>query len=236
VDIFELRAVELERDGTRVIGPVDLKVGGCATFVIMGPSGSGKTSLLRLLNRLEDPSRGEVVYRGKSLESYDVELLRREVGMVFQRAELFEGTVEENLRFGPAIHGMEADVGELLRIVGLDESMLTRKVGTLSGGQAQRVSIGRSLAVKPQVLLLDEPTTGLDPTATHQVETAVRNLTREMEVTSVFVTHNVEQARRVGDRAVLLIDGRKVEEGSIDEILERPSDTRTALFIRGELE
>jgi putative ABC transport system ATP-binding protein len=232
--IFELEAAELERDSALLLGPIDWRVRQGVVSTILGPSGSGKTSLLRLLNRLDDPTAGRVSYSGKPIAEHDVGSLRREVAMVFQRAELFPGTVGDNLRFGPALHGIEVDPEEILDVVGLDKAMLGRDVGKLSEGQAQRVSIGRAISVKPQVLLLDEPTTGLDPTATLQIESLVKSLLRP-GITCVFVTHCVEQARRLGDDAILLIDGKKVEDGPMEQVLTRPRDPRTAKFIRGEL-
>jgi putative ABC transport system ATP-binding protein len=155
--------------------------------------------------------------------------------MVFQRPELFEGTIEDNLVFGPAMHGTCIDVGEVLELVSLPSSMLTQDVTTLSGGEAQKVSIGRALAVGPCALLLDEPTSGLDPTATFQIEALTKRLVESLGLTCVFVTHDVEQARRIGDSAILLIDGKKAEDGPMADVLTNPRDPRTLKFIRGEL-
>jgi putative ABC transport system ATP-binding protein len=155
--------------------------------------------------------------------------------MVFQRQELFEGTVKDNVLFGPGLHGMEVDLEEILDRVGLAADARDRDVATLSGGQAQKVVIARALAVDPGVLLLDEPTANLDPTSTLQIEEVVTHLSRELGLTCVFVTHNVEQAKRVGDSAVVLIEGQVVEVGPISDILANPRDPRTLRFARGEL-
>jgi putative ABC transport system ATP-binding protein len=202
---------------------------------ILGPSGSGKTSLLRLLNRLDDPASGRVYYKDRLISSCDVCTLRREVGMAFQRPELFEGTVEDNLRFGPDIHDIPIDIAEVLALIGLEVDILGQDAKTLSGGEAQKVSIGRAISVGPRILLLDEPTSGLDPTATLQIESLVKRLVSSLGLTCIFVTHYIEQARRMGDNAILLIDGRKVEEGAMSHFLNHPQDPRTLKFLRGEL-
>jgi putative ABC transport system ATP-binding protein len=155
--------------------------------------------------------------------------------MVFQRPELFEGTVRDNILFGTELHGINIDLREILSLVALDQGMLDRNVGTLSGGQAQKVSIGRTIAVGPRVLLLDEPTSGLDPTATLQIESLVTRLVSALGLTCVFVTHLIDQARRIGDSAVILIDGKKVEEGPLEEVFANPKDRRTKKFMEGEL-
>jgi putative ABC transport system ATP-binding protein len=234
--VFTLEDVKYAKGDDFVLGPIRWGVDERRVSTILGPSGSGKTSLLRLLNRLDDPSSGRICYGDIPIASMDVRVLRKEVGMVFQRPELFPGTVRHNLEFGPSLHGAMADVSEILSVVGLADRMLDRDVGTLSGGEAQKVSIGRAISVGPQVLLLDEPTSGLDPTSTLQIENLVRGLVGRLGLTCVFVTHDVAQARRVGDCAILIIDGKKVEEGPMEQVLGNPRDPRTAKFIRGELE
>jgi putative ABC transport system ATP-binding protein len=154
---------------------------------------------------------------------------------VFQRPELFEGTVRENIRFGEDVHEIRIDVEDILALVALDRDMLERDVSKLSGGQAQKVSIGRSIAVEPKVLLLDEPTSGLDPTATLQIESLVKGLVDKLGLTCVFVTHHIDQAKRLGDMAMIIIDGQKVEEGRVPDVLDNPEDPRTHKFVRGEL-
>jgi ABC-type methionine transport system ATPase subunit len=233
--MFRLIDVGLVRAGKTVLDSIDWRIESGSISVVMGPTGSGKTSALRLLNRLDDPSSGEILYGGKPISSYDVRALRREVSMVLQTAELFEGTVEENLVFGPSIHGLSGDVNDVISLVGLDPGLLRRDVRTLSVGQAQKVSIARAVAVGPRVLLLDEPTAALDPTSTLQTESLVRHLVRSMGITCVFVTHNVEQAKRIANHAILIIDGTKVEEGTMVELATRPHDPRTSKFMRGEL-
>ena len=235
MDIFRLEDIHLTRGTTEVLRGVGWCVPESRISVILGPSGSGKTSLLRLLNRLDEPTSGRLYYRGAPIDAHDVPCLRKEVGMVFQRPELFEGTVRDNILFGAEIHNIGIDIEEILSLVALDPGMLDRDAATLSEGQAQKVSLARSVAVGPRVLLLDEPTSGLDPTATLQIESLVRRLVGALGLTCVFVTHLIDQAKRIGDGAVVLIDGQKVEEGPVEALLTRPGDPRTLRFIRGEL-
>jgi putative ABC transport system ATP-binding protein len=235
LDTFRLEQVGVVRSGKPVLQSLDWSVRDGRISTILGPSGSGKTSLLRLLNRLDDPVSGRVMYKDRPISSWDVCTLRREVGMAFQRPALFEGTVEDNLRFGPAVHDTPVDIEEVLALVGLDAGMLRQDAACLSGGEAQKVSIGRAISVGPKVLLLDEPTTGLDPTASLQIEALVKRLVKTLGLTCIFVTHYIEQAKRMGDTAILLIGGRKVEEGPMSHFLNHPQDPRTMQFIRGEL-
>ncbi len=203
--------------------------------IVLGPTGSGKTSLLRLLNRLNDPTSGEIRYMDRPVKSLSVGELRKQVVMVLQRPFLFEGTVLDNILYGARLHGMDVDVAEITSLVGIGDEMLAQDAGTLSVGQSQKVSIARSIALKPSVLLLDEPTTGLDPTATSRIEKMLSNLVRALSLSCVFVTHSIEQARRLGHRGILIIDGAMVEECEIDRMLRSPSDERTRKFIDGEL-
>jgi putative ABC transport system ATP-binding protein len=191
------------------------------TLAIVGPSGSGKSSLLRLLNRLDEPTDGTVYLDGTDYRQIAPRELRRRVGMVTQRPYLFSGTVAENLRFGPQQRGevvTDTRVEELLAAVGL-ASYSERGIANLSGGEAQRVSFARTLANEPEVLLLDEPTSSLDEDTKGEVEALMRRITRERALTSVLVTHDRAQAARLAQRALLLEAGRIVRAGSVEEVL-----------------
>lgn len=190
-------------------------------LAVAGPSGSGKTSLLRLLNRLDEPTSGTVFVEGIDYRDIKPRDLRRKLGLVTQRPYLFPGTVAENLRFGPSQRGevLAQDVIEqLLTQVGL-AGFAGRDVANLSGGEAQRVSVARTLANSPVVLLLDEPTSALDEAAKRDVETAIQIVVRNHGLTCVMVTHDLAQAIRVAQRALLLESGRIVREGSVNEVL-----------------
>jgi len=190
-------------------------------LAIVGPSGSGKTSLLRLLNRLDEPTSGTVFLDGTDYRRIAPRDLRRRVGMVSQRPYLFPGTVAENLRFGPLQRGEElpADrVDDLLAGVGLAE-YAARNVANLSGGEAQRVSFARTLANAPEVLLLDEPTSALDDDAKAEVEDLIHRVARERGPTCVLVTHDTAQAARLASRALLIEAGRIARDGPPQEVL-----------------
>jgi putative ABC transport system ATP-binding protein len=211
--LFELHDVSLSRAGRPVLRAASAKIPVGATAIV-GPSGSGKSSLLRLLNRLADPDGGSISYRGRPLEGYDPLKLRREVSLVAQLPALLEGTVESNLRLAARLAGRELDVERCLRHAGLDPGYASRDVARLSVGEQQRAMLARALAQEPRVLLLDEPTSALDRQARDAVEATLALLRRELDISLVLVSHDPEQARRLGDRALLLEGGRLVAAGA----------------------
>lgn len=233
--VIELRSVEKIKNGKAILKDITFTILRSEIFVLMGPSGSGKTSLLRLLNRLEEPSRGEILFQGMPIREINVLELRRRVGMVFQIPVLFEGTVEDNIRWAADFFGLAVDPPRLLKLVGLEETLLMRDARELSVGQAQRVCIARSLAMNPDVLLLDEPTASLDLTSTLEIEELLKDLRDSTGLTMVFVTHDIEQVKRIGDRGMLLIEGRMVEQGRLREILKRPASEELDKFLKGVL-
>jgi len=190
-------------------------------LAITGPSGSGKTSLLRLLNRLDEPTSGTVLVEGADYRNIEPRELRRKLGMVTQRPYLFPGTVAENLRFGPAQRGeilSSEAIADLLAQVGLKD-FAGRDVANLSGGEAQRVSVARTLANSPLAILADEPTSALDEAAKLEVESALQKVVRDQGLTCVMVTHDVAQALRLAGRALVLENGRVVRAGPAGEVL-----------------
>ena len=197
----------------------DLRKG--ETLAVVGPSGSGKSSLLRLLNRLDEPTRGTVYLDGVDYRQIAPRELRRRVGMVMQRPFLFPGTVAENLRFGPRQRGEElsdARMEELLAGV-LLAGFAGRDVANLSGGEAQRVSFARTLANSPEVLLLDEPTSALDEEAKREVEGVIRRIGSKQGISCVLVTHDSGQASRLAEKALILEQGKIVRTGAAAEVL-----------------
>ena len=190
-------------------------------LAITGPSGSGKTSLLRLLNRLDEPTSGTVLVEDVDYRNIEPRELRRKLGLVTQRPFLFPGTVAENLSFGPAQRGQtlsSAVIEQLLTQVGLKEYS-GRNIANLSGGEAQRVSVARTLANSPLALLLDEPTSALDEAAKHEVESAIQKVVRDQGLTCIIVTHDVDQALRLAERALVLEQGRIARIGPVREVL-----------------
>lgn len=222
-DGLPLRAEKLSRSvPTKVlVADATFEVRRGEMLAIVGPSGSGKSSLLRLLNRLDEPTSGTVYLDGTDYREIAPRELRRRVGMVTQRAFLFPGTVAENLQFGPRQRGeslSESRVEELLAGVGL-AGYATRDIANLSGGEAQRVSFARTLANLPEVLLLDEPTSALDDDSKREVETIIQQIAGKQGIAGVVVTHDVAQAARLARRALVLEGGRIVRSGTVEEVL-----------------
>ncbi len=222
-DAALLRAEKIGRSvpGKVLVADASFEVRRGDTLAIVGPSGSGKSSLLRLLNRLDEATNGTAYLDGIDYRQIPPRDLRRRVGMVMQRPYLFPGTVADNLRFGPRQRKEEltdAKLEELLvgvRLAGYG----SRNVANLSGGEAQRVSFARSLANSPEVLLLDEPTSALDEDSKSELESIVSRIGREQGIPCVLVTHDLAQAARLAQRALVLEAGRIVRMGSVQEVL-----------------
>ena len=218
-----LRAGKLGRSvpGKVLVTEATFDVRKAEILAIVGPSGSGKSSLLRLLNRLDEPTEGNVSLDEVDYRQIAPRELRRRVGMVMQRPYLFAGTVLDNLRFGPRQRGEDLSpeaVEELLAGVGLS-GFASRDVSNLSGGEAQRVSFARALANSPKVLLLDEPTSALDEDAKREVEAVIQRIGHEQGVACVLVTHDAAQAARLAERVLVLERGRVVRIGLAAEVL-----------------
>ncbi|HEU4647809.1 MAG TPA: ATP-binding cassette domain-containing protein [Gemmatimonadales bacterium] len=221
-----------------VLRDVTLDLPRTAIAALIGPSGAGKTSLLRLLNRLDDPASGEVWFDGRPLTSYPVGALRRRVGFAFQQPTMFPGTVGDNLHaavaLGPPLRtGVTPapDPASLLEAVGLSPAYVKRQAAQLSGGEQQRVSIARALMTHPEVLLLDEPTSALDPEAAEHLLATVGRLSRERGVAVVMVTHRLAEARAVSTYTVMLEAGQVVEADATDRIFAAAANPRTRAYI-----
>jgi UDP-glucose/iron transport system ATP-binding protein len=196
--------VSASRGGRIVLDGLDLDVDHGATAIV-GPSGCGKSTLLRLLNRLADPDAGAIAYRDAPITDRDVLELRREVVLVPQLPALVEGSVADNVAFGPKLAARPADdagVARALTLAGLGDDFADRDAGGLSVGEQQRVMLARSLALQPAVLLLDEPTSALDETARDAIEATLADLRRRLDTSFVVVTHDPGQARRLAERVV----------------------------------
>ena len=214
---------------------------------IIGPSGCGKSTLLRCFNRMNDlypPVRyeGSVLFEGTDILRSGIDLveLRRRVGMVFQRANPFPMSIFQNVAYGPKLLGirsrsdLEQAVEGALKQAALWSEVkdrLNKPALGLSGGQQQRLCIARALAVKPEVLLLDEPASALDPTATAKIEELILELRNKMSV--AIVTHNMQQAARISDRTAFLMEGRLVEEGPTRDLFTHPRERLTEDYITG---
>src|SRR4051812_7269543 len=213
--VLALEDVTVVRGDVTVLDGITAAIAPGRCTALAGPSGAGKTTLLRLLDRLEEPTAGTGLLHGRPLPSYDVLEVRRRVGLVQQVPVLLGATVLDDLRTGrPTL--TEEEGTELLSRVGLRDQALSRATQSLSGGEAQRLCLGRALAVGPEVLLLDEPTSALDAVAAKSVERVVQSLVAE-GLTAVLVSHDLRQARRLADDVVVLRRGRVEEVGTAAE-------------------
>ncbi|MGH2835428.1 MAG: ABC transporter ATP-binding protein [Solirubrobacteraceae bacterium] len=205
---------------------------------LVGPSGGGKTTAMRLVNRLIDLSEGDILVGGRSVSSIDPVLLRRDIGYVIQDVGLFPHlTIARNIAVPLRLHRWPKDrararVEELLTLVGLDVTMSGRYPAMLSGGQQQRVGLARALAVDPPIMLMDEPFGALDPITRARLQDEFLRLQRELRKTVIFVTHDIDEALKMGDKvAVLREGGRLAQYASPEELLATPADEYVASFI-----
>ena len=217
-----------------------------STIAVCGPSGCGKSTLLKSLNRMNDLVEGCKITGQVTLDEtdiyrdLDVNLLRKRVGMVFQKPNPFPMSVYDNVAYGPRTHGIRSKakldqiVEEALRGAAIWDELkdrLKKSALGLSGGQQQRLCIARALAVKPEVLLMDEPTSALDPISTIKIEELAQELKKDYTI--VMVTHNMQQATRISDKTVFFLLGEIIETGKTDELFSMPKDKRTEDYITG---
>jgi osmoprotectant transport system ATP-binding protein len=206
--------------------------------VLIGPSGCGKTTALKLVNRLIPLSSGDITIDGRSINSLEVTQLRRGIGYVFQQIGLFPHmTIEDNIGTVPRLLGWSKQrirerARELLALVGLDPaSDLRRYPGEFSGGQQQRIGVARAMAVDPPIMLMDEPFGAIDPITRDRLQDDFLRLHREVRKTIIFVTHDIDEAIKMGDRIAIMRDGHLVQWGTADEILAHPADKFVASFV-----
>jgi phosphate transport system ATP-binding protein len=244
---IRLEQLSISYGDREVVRRLDLSIPTGAIYALIGPAGSGKTSVLRTISLLSidiDDARvtGKVLLDGRDLlgEGLDRPALRRRVALVFATPQPLPGSIYHNLTFGPRLAGrkarreLEALVEASLRSAELWDEVKDRLHGpasALSGGQQQRLCIARALALNPEVVLLDEPCSGLDPISTARIESMMRSL--QSKLTWVIVTNNTKQAARVSDRAAFLLSGELVEDGPTERLFTRPSDPRTADYVEG---
>ena len=225
-------------DGTVAVGNLSMTIPTGAITVFVGPSGCGKTTSLRMINRMIDPTSGTIRIDGQDITSQDPALLRRSIGYVIQHAGLFpHRTVVDNVATVPVLEGMSrkqarAEAYTLLERVGLTTGMADRYPVQLSGGQQQRVGVARALAADPPVMLMDEPFSAVDPVVREQLQQEFLRLQGELGKTIVLVTHDIDEAIKLGDHvAVFAQGGRLAQLSSPDELLSRPADDFVAGFV-----
>jgi putative ABC transport system ATP-binding protein len=218
---FETRNLCREVGAKRLVDEVSVAIAPGEVLAVVGASGAGKSSFLRLLNRLDEPTGGTVLIDGADYRAIAPRDLRRRVGMVMQTAYLFPGSVAANIAFGPRQRGEQLSaeqIDALLARVGLPGTA-ARDVSALSGGEAQRVSLARTLANAPAALLLDEPTSALDETSARAIEELILGIIRERAMTCVIVTHNKPQAERIAARTMVMESGKLIAVGPTQEVL-----------------
>ncbi len=217
----------------------DFPIYGGEVLALVGPSGAGKSSLLRMLNFLETPTEGNIEFEGFSYTA-GVEApleIRRRVTTVFQRPVLLNRSVWENVAYGLELRGTRGAKDEIqsaLEKVGLVH-LAKQRARTLSGGEAQRVALARALVLKPDILLMDEPTANLDPANVSIIEKIAADLNKSSGTTLVLVTHNIFQAKRLAHRIAFIYEGQLIEIGSNHDFFNSPKDPRTVAFIGGEM-
>jgi len=243
--ILQTNALSISYSGDPAVKAVTLPIYEKKITAIIGPSGCGKSTLLRSINRMNDfidgvTHEGEILYRDQDLYGRDVDPVevRLRIGMVFQKANPFPKSIFRNIAWGPNINGMGGDIN--LRVeTALKQSALWGEVSerlddsalNLSGGQQQRLCIARALAMEPEIILMDEPCSALDPVSTARIEDLLFEL--KEKYTIVIVTHNMQQAARVSDYTAFMENGVLVEYGETDQVFTRPKEKRTEEYVTG---
>jgi len=234
---LRLEKVDKTYGKIKALDLVTLEVEAGQIVAILGMNGSGKTTLLRILAGLEDPSEGDILLNSRKMTSQE---LRQISTLVFQSTVMFNTSVYGNVSYGLAIRGFEKEeikkrVTDVLSSVGL-ANFQRRRAKELSGGEQQRVALARAFVLKPEFLLLDEPTANLDPTNAIILENTIKKIEKESECTIILATHNLHQAKRLADRIVHIHYGRILEHASPQDFFTHPSNEITRRFINGELQ
>lgn len=232
---ISVRGVSKSYGGRKVLSGICFDVSRGEIVALMGPNGAGKTTILRVLNMIEDADEGYVLFDDRVLSGIEQ---RRRMAMIFQKPVVFNVSVFDNVAFGLRVRGADErtvreEVSEALSMMGIDDA--GRNALSLSGGEVQRVALARVMAVRPEVMLLDEPTANLDPSSAMVFEDAVATMNRDFGTTVVVATHDVFCAKRLADRVIFVCDGRVVEEGKTKRVFSRPQDERMKRFLRGEI-
>lgn len=225
-------------DGTKAVNTLNLTIEKGEFFVFIGPSGCGKTTTLKMINRLIDLTEGTLYISDKKISEYDIHELRWNIGYVLQQIALFPHmTIEENISIVPELRKWKKNdiserVDELLEMVGLDpDTYRDRKPAELSGGQQQRVGVVRALAADPDIILMDEPFSALDPISREKLQNDIIDLQQRIKKTIIFVTHDMQEALKLGDRICVMKDGQIVQVASPREIVQNPANAFIEEFI-----
>ena len=233
--MIQLRDVLVSRNRRTALQVDELDLQRGETLTVVGPNGAGKSTLLLALARLLKPSAGDILYEGKSLKELDELEYRRKISFVFQAPLLMDMTVEKNVALGLTFRGtpkeeMRARVEEWMKQLGI-ESLAKRRAGQISGGEAQRVSLARAFVLDPELLLLDEPFSALDPPTRSRLIQDLSMLLENNHRTAVFVTHNLNEAAKLSHRIAVIIGGMLRQVGTAEEIKSNPADEAVAAFL-----
>jgi tungstate transport system ATP-binding protein len=233
--MIQIHNLSIHRNGRSVLQVESLDIQRGETLTVVGPNGSGKSTLLLALARLLRPLHGEIMYGGKSLKQLDELEYRRKISFVFQAPLLMDMTVEQNVALGLKFRGRPKDetrarVEEWMKQLGV-ESLAKRRASQLSGGEAQRVSLARAFVLEPELLLLDEPFSALDPPTRSRLIQDLYDLLEGTHRTAVFVTHNLGEAAKLSHRIAVVIGGVLRQVGTADEIKSNPADESVAAFL-----
>ena len=245
MSIISTKNLSLWYGSFQALKDINIEIPAHSITALIGPSGCGKSTFLKTLNRMNDliPTvkiAGEAIYNGQNIFDADVNNLRKEVGMVFQKPNPFPMSIYDNIAYGPRTHGitnkaqLDDIVEKALRSAAIWDEVkdrLKKNALGMSGGQQQRLCIARALAVEPKVLLMDEPTSALDPISTSRIEDLAMELKKDYTI--VIVTHNVQQAVRISDQTAFFLLGELVEYGNTEEMFAQPKDQRTEDYITG---
>jgi ABC-type sugar transport system ATPase subunit len=234
--LIEIRDLVVQRGGRETLNIASLSIPPGETLAVVGPNGAGKSTLLLTLARLIQPAGGEIIFDGKSLMGLDELDYRRKLSVVFQDPLLMDMSVEDNVALGLRFRGMPRDqirarVGRWLRQLGI-ESLSKRRAGQLSGGEAQRVSLARAFALEPELLLLDEPFSSLDPPTRAKLLGDLSGLLAKDHRTAIFVTHNLNEAAQLSHRIAVIVKGMLRQVGPARQIKARPADEAVAAFLK----
>jgi len=233
-ELFQIVDVEFQLGETNILNGINVMINLNGITGIIGPSGAGKSTFLRLLNKLISPIKGNIYYKSQDTKKMSSQQIRKEIGLVQQRPYLFNGTVKDNLLYGPKLWNIEysdEELVQLLQKVALEREFLEKQVEGLSGGEQQRVSLARSLANKPSVLLLDEPTSSLDINSEEIIEGLLKQLNQE-GIKIVIVTHSLEQTERLTDSLLFFRQGKLIEKILTEKFFSKYDSNEIRLFFK----
>lgn len=237
--MIQFEHVSKEYEGKKVVSDLNFEIQQGEFFILVGPSGSGKTTLLKMINRLLEQTEGNIYLEGKNSKDYNTRQLRFNIGYVLQQIALFPNlTVLENIELIPEMKNWEKrkrreKAKELMKRVGLNpEKYANRYPRDLSGGEQQRVGILRAIIFNPKILLMDEPFSALDPISRNQLQDLIKKIHKEFGMTIVFVTHDMKEAMKLGDRICIMKNGKQIQLATPENIRENPADQFVEEFFR----